>query len=82
MSSGHDAERSREACPACGAHRLTIIDFPDVPSMGVQPYSELLGMGEPHASTPPGIGCLECGAQWDDLEAFRAGEPPIEREEA
>lgn len=70
-------ERSREACPVCGAHRLTIIDFPDVPTMGVQPYSELLGMGDLHASTPPGIGCLDCGAHWRDLDSFRAGDAPL-----
>lgn len=71
--------RSEQACPACGAHRLTILDFPDVPALGYQAYSELLGMGELHASTPPAIGCLECGAEWHDLAAFRAAQESAER---
>ena len=65
-------DQSGEACPRCGAHRLALIEFPDVPVMGVQVNSELLGMGELHEAAPPGIGCLACGAEWRDLAAFRA----------
>ncbi len=64
-------ERSAEACPRCGAHRLAMIDFPEIQSAGYQPYNDLLGMGEARTRTPPGIGCLACGAEWRDLEAFR-----------
>lgn len=78
---GDERSRSAEACPECGAHRLAILDFPDVPTLGVQPYSELLGMGDLHATTPPGIGCLACGAEWHDLAAFRAGEAPTRKPE-
>lgn len=79
MGSGRERERerSREACPECGAHRLGVVDFPDLPTVGYHPYSELLGMGEPRPTAAPGIGCLECGAEWRDLESFRAGDPPL-----
>jgi hypothetical protein len=64
-------DRSAEACPVCGAHRLTLLHFPEVGVLGVRPYDDLLGMGDVNADSPPGIGCLECGAEWPDLEAFR-----------
>jgi hypothetical protein len=63
-------ERSAEACPECGAHRLAMIDFPSV-SGRYQVNNELLGMGEVKERTPPGIGCLACGAEWRDLDTFR-----------
>lgn len=65
-------ERSQEACPVCGQHRLTLLYFPTTDVRGVRPYDELYGMGDPAADTPPGIGCLNCGAEWPDLAAFRA----------
>ena len=65
------AARSELACPECGEHRLSVLDFPAVPALGYQANSELLGMGELHAATPPAIGCLACGAEWPDLAAFR-----------
>jgi hypothetical protein len=65
------SERSRDACPACGEHELAVIDFPDQHSTGYLPANEILGMGEPVAMTPPAIGCLACGAEWPDLDAFR-----------
>jgi hypothetical protein len=67
-----DAARSDEACPACGAHRLALVDFPETPAAGYQVNSEMLGMGEVREVTPPAIGCLACGAEWPDLAAFRA----------
>ena len=66
-----DGARSEEACPACGRHTVSLLDFPYVSTMGVQPYTELLGMGEPSVQQAPGIGCLSCGTQWPDLKAFR-----------
>jgi hypothetical protein len=66
------SERSREACPACGAHELAVIDFPEQHSTGYLMANEILGMGEPSAMTPPAIGCLACGAEWPDVLAFRA----------
>jgi hypothetical protein len=70
-----DTARSEEACPACGAHRLALLDFPDTPTIGYQAYSEIIGMGEAHELTPPGIACLACGAEWRDLATFRAAQP-------
>ncbi|HSH21502.1 MAG TPA: hypothetical protein VK992_02640 [Candidatus Caenarcaniphilales bacterium] len=63
--------RSAEACPVCGAHQLTLLRFPRVDVRGVRPYDEIIGMGDPTADDPPGIGCLACGSEWTDLETFR-----------
>lgn len=63
---------SRDACPDCGEHRLAVIEFPTIPTAGYQPYNELLGMGEAHEQSAPAIGCLACGAEWRDLDEFRA----------
>lgn len=78
MTDSSEAARSKEACPACGEYRLTLLYFPDTSARGVLPYDELIGMGDPSADTPPGIGCLACGLEWSDLAAFRraAGEAP------
>lgn len=67
--------RSEEACPVCGKHALSLLDFPYVATMGVQPYADILGMGELPVSQEPGIGCLECGTQWASLDDFRSGGP-------
>ena len=64
--------RSAEACPVCGAHRLAVLDFPYVPTTGYQPFAELVGIGEARPRSRPGIGCLACGSEWADLDAFRA----------
>ncbi len=54
--------------------------------MGVQPYSDLLGLGDREPETPPAIECLACGTRWRDLDAFNAGTsepaPPVAGEEA
>jgi hypothetical protein len=63
---------SAEQCPACGAHRVAMVPLPDIDVMGVQPYTDLLMMGDRPAPLRPAIACLDCGAEWPDLEAFRA----------
>ncbi|HVA85032.1 MAG TPA: hypothetical protein VNF73_01815 [Candidatus Saccharimonadales bacterium] len=67
------SEHSVQACPVCGAHRLALIDFPEISTVGYQPYSEIIGMGEARERVEPGIGCLVCGAQWSSLQAFNEG---------
>ena len=72
MADGPEEARSAQACPVCGEHRLTLLYFPETSVIGVRPYDELYGMGDASADTPPGIGCLACGSEWPDLDAFRA----------
>jgi hypothetical protein len=67
------SERSVQACPVCGAHQLALIDFPEISTVGYQPYSEVIGMGEAQERHEPGIGCLACGAGWNSLQAFKEG---------
>jgi hypothetical protein len=69
-----DSTRSDQACPACGAHELALVDFPSVSAVGYQVFSETIGMGEVRETTPPAIGCLACGAEWPDLTTFRAAQ--------
>jgi hypothetical protein len=69
-----DSTRSDEACPACGAHEMALVDFPSVSAVGYQVFSETIGMGEVRATTAPAIGCLACGAEWADLASFRAAQ--------
>jgi hypothetical protein len=71
MSDAGTEGRSKEACPVCGAHELELLYFPSVDVTGVQPYNELLGMGEVQRDQPPGIGCRNCGAEWESLAEFR-----------
>jgi hypothetical protein len=70
----------------CGQHRLAVARPPHIAVMGVQPYSDLLGLGDPEPDTPPAIECLACGTQWRDIDAFNAGKPepapPAASEEA
>ncbi|MDQ3492958.1 MAG: hypothetical protein M3452_06825 [Chloroflexota bacterium] len=73
---GLDAERSAEACPACGRHTVSLLGFPYVATMGAQPTADILGMGELSADQPPAIACLSCGAQWPDVAAFRQARGP------
>ena len=63
---------SAEACPSCGAHRVAMVPLPEIEVMGVQPYTDLLMMGDRPAPLRPSIVCLACRAEWRDLEAFRA----------
>ena len=43
--------------------------------MGIQPYSDMLGMGDLPSALLPAIVCLSCGTRWRDREAFDRGEP-------
>ena len=72
-----DAEgpRSQERCPVCGEQQLALDQPPQIDVLGVQPYSDLLGMGDFKVQSAPGIVCLHCGTRWRDLAAFRAGKP-------
>ena len=67
-----EQEASAERCPRCGAHRVALLPLPETAILGVQPYSDLLGMGDPIAPQRDSIGCLACGAEWPDLDSFRA----------
>ena len=74
MKASVDEARSNEACPVCGEHRLTLLQFPDTSILGVRPYDELYAMGDAKPNTAPGIGCLACGSEWPDLDEFRAAQ--------
>jgi hypothetical protein len=67
--------RSLMACPVCGEYRLAIALPPHIAVMGVQPYSDLLGLGDRKPDTLPAIECLACGTRWRDIDAFRDGTP-------
>jgi hypothetical protein len=76
--SGRDAgevDRSERACPVCGAHALALDVPPRIDVMGVQAYSDILGMGDRGQEGPLGIVCRSCGTYWRDLAAFERGEP-------
>ena len=59
-----DATRSERACPVCGQHRLAIEEAPHIDVMGVQAYSDMLGMGDLQQMAVPAIVCLACGTRW------------------
>jgi CheY-like chemotaxis protein len=65
-------DESRWACPTCGERRLAMEELPRIGAMGAQPYSDILGMGDPSDRVLPSIVCLGCGRRWDDAEAFWA----------
>jgi hypothetical protein len=69
-----DATRSERACPVCGQHRLAIEEAPHIDVMGVQAYSDMLGMGDLQQMAVPAIVCLACGSRWRDLAAFERNE--------
>jgi hypothetical protein len=66
--------RSELACPVCGEHTLALDEPPRIDVMGVQPYSDMLGMGDLQAPALPAIVCLSCGTRWRDRDAFDRGE--------
>jgi hypothetical protein len=79
----HDAgDRSAEACPVCGAHRLAILHFPELTGGATMDAKAGIGVLDPDPAPSP-IGCLACGAEWPDLDAFReAAAPPVRGSDA
>jgi hypothetical protein len=69
-----EGSRSELACPVCGQHSLAVDEPPRIDVMGVQPYSDMLGMGDLGPAMLPGIVCLSCGTRWRDRDAFDRGE--------
>lgn len=47
-------------------------ELPRVGAMGAQPYTDILGMGDPGDRTMPAIVCLQCGTRWPNADAFWA----------
>ena len=66
-----ETSRSAEACPLCRAHRLAVLDLPTTSAIGYRAYDELIGLRSLGTEPQPAIGCLACGAEWPDLQAFR-----------
>jgi hypothetical protein len=69
-----DTTRSERPCPVCGRHTLAVDEPPHIDVMGVQAYSDMLGMGDLQQPALPGIVCLGCGTRWRDLDAFERNE--------
>ena len=67
-------QRSEQTCPVCSQHSLAIDEPPQIDVMGVQAYSDMLGMGDLHQGGTVGIVCLNCGTRWRDKAAFDRGE--------
>ena len=70
--------RSERACPICSQHTLALDEPPRIDVMGVQLYSDIVGMGDLRLEGPVAIVCLSCGTRWRDKEAFDRGEPEVE----
>jgi hypothetical protein len=70
-----DTTRSEQACPVCGKHTLAIDEPPHIDVMGIQAYSDMLGMGDVQQRAVLGIICLACGTRWRDKAAFDRNEP-------
>jgi hypothetical protein len=47
-------------------------ELPKVGAMGPQPYTDILGMGDPGDRSMPAIVCLECSTRWPNADAFWA----------
>ena len=71
--------RSEQACPVCSQHTLALDEPPRIDVMGVQLYSDIVGMGDIRPGSM-GIVCLSCGTRWRDKAAFDRGEPEPEQE--
>ena len=69
-----EEQRSEQACPVCSKHTLAIDEPPQIDVMGVQAYSDIIGMGDLHQGGEVGIVCLSCGTHWRDKAAFERGE--------
>ena len=76
-----EERHSEQACPVCGKHTLALDRPPEIDVMGVQAYSDMLGMGDLHNAGTVGIVCLGCDTRWRDRAAFDRGEPDPEVEE-
>lgn len=74
----NEVSRSEQACPVCGNHTLALDELPRIDVMGVQLYSDIIGMGDLQAGGPVGIVCLTCDTRWADKAAFDRGEPEPE----
>jgi hypothetical protein len=66
--------RSEQACPVCSQHTLALDRPPEIDVMGVQQYSDMLGMGDLENEGTVGIVCLDCKTHWRDKAAFDRGE--------
>jgi len=66
--------RSERACPICSQHTLALDEPPRIDVMGVQLYSDIVGMGDLRPEGAVAIVCLSCGTRWRDREAFDRGE--------
>ena len=66
--------RSEQACPVCHQHTLALDQPPEIDVMGVQAYSDMLGMGDLPNEGAVGIVCLTCDTHWRDKAAFDRGE--------
>ena len=67
--------RSEQACPVCSQHTVALDRPPEIDVMGVQQYSDMLGMGDLENEGAVGIVCLNCQTHWRDKDAFDRGEP-------
>jgi len=47
-------------------------ELPRVGAMGAQPYTDILGMGDPADRSMPAIVCLQCATRWPNADAFWA----------
>jgi hypothetical protein len=70
----NEQARSEQACPVCSQHTLALDQPPQIDIMGVQSYSDILGMGDLRTEGRLGIICLSCGTRWRDKAAFDRGE--------
>jgi hypothetical protein len=70
----NEQARSKQACPVCSQHTLALDQPPQIDIMGVQSYSDILGMGDLRTEGTLGIVCLSCGTRWRDKAAFDRGQ--------
>lgn len=75
----NEPARSEQACPVCSQHTLALDRPPEIDVMGVQQYSDMLGMGDLENEGPVGIVCLNCDTHWRDKDAFDRGEPDVDK---
>ena len=71
----NEEARSELACPVCDQHTLALDRPPEIDVMGVQQYSDMLGMGDLPIQGALGIVCLTCKTHWRDKAAFDRSEP-------